>query len=77
MKHGAVTKFFTRKGLNATQISQKLDNVYKDYTSSYRTVAKRVAKFKYLERGFQGAARGNRASTAVIRMKTFKLWNPL
>ena len=77
MKHGAVTKFYSRKGLNATQISQKLDNVYKNYTSSYHTVAKRVAKFKYLERGFEDAARSDPASTAVIRMKTFKLWNPL
>ena len=31
---------FTRKGLNATEISKKLDNVYKDDAPSYRTVVK-------------------------------------
>ena len=35
-----VTKFFTREGLKATEISKELENVYKDDALSYHTVAK-------------------------------------
>ena len=65
IEHRAVIKFFTRKGLNATEISKELDNVYKDSTPSYRTVAKWVAEFKDPERGFEDAPRSGRPSTAV------------
>jgi transposase len=64
-EHRAVIKFFTRKGLNATEISKELDNVYKDSAPSYRTVAKWVAEFKNRERGFEDAPRSGRPSTAV------------
>jgi predicted DNA-binding transcriptional regulator len=65
IEHRAVIKFFTRKGLNATEISKELDNVYKDSAPSYRTVAKWVAEFKDPERGFEDAPRSDRPSTAV------------
>ena len=65
IEHRAVIKFFTRKGLNATEISKELDNVYKDSAPSYRTVAKWVAEFKDPERGFEDAPRSGRPSTAV------------
>ena len=63
IEHRAVIKFFTRKGLNAIEISKQLDNVYKDSAPSYRTVAKEVAEFKDPERGFEDAPRMGRPST--------------
>ena len=41
----AVIKFFTRKGLSATEITEELADVYGDSAPSYRTVAKWVAEF--------------------------------
>ena len=61
--HRAVIKFFTRKWLNAIEISKELDNAHKDSAPSYRTVAKLVAEFKDLERGFKDAPRMGRPST--------------
>ena len=66
IEHRAVIKFFTRKGLNATEIHKELDNVYKDSAPSYRTVAKWVAEFKDLEHGFEDAPRSGRPSTTTI-----------
>ena len=63
IEYRAVRKFFTRKGLNATEISKELDSVYKDDASSYRTVAKWVAEFKDPERGFEDSPRTGRPST--------------
>ena len=57
IEHRAVIKFFTQKGLNATEISKELDNVYKNSAPSYRTVAKWMAEFKNPERGFEDAPR--------------------
>jgi [histone H3]-lysine36 N-dimethyltransferase SETMAR len=65
IEHRAVIKFFTRKGLNATEISKELDNVYKDSAPSYRTVAKWVAEFKDPERGFEDSPRTGRPSTTT------------
>ena len=65
IEHRAVIKFFTRKGLNATDVNQELDNVYKDSAPSYRAVVKWVAEFKDPERGFEDAPRSGRPSTAV------------
>ena len=62
-EHLAVIKFFTRKGLNAIEINNELDNVYKDSAPSYRTVAKWVAEFKNPERGFEDAPRMGPSST--------------
>ena len=59
----AVIKFFTRKGLNTTEISKELDNVYKDSAPSYRTVAKWMAEFKNSERAFADAPRMGSPST--------------
>ena len=61
--HRAVIKFFTQKGLNTTEISKKLDNVYKDSAPSYCTVAKRVVEFKDPEHSFADAPRMDRPST--------------
>ena len=56
-EHRAVINFFTRKGLNTTEISKELDNVYKDSAPSYRNVAKWVAEFKNPEHAFEDASR--------------------
>ena len=63
IEHQAVSKFFPRKGLNTTEISKELDNVYKDSAPSYRTIAKWVAEFKDPERAFEDAPRMDRPST--------------
>ena len=65
IEHRAAIKFFTRKGLNAIEISKELENVYKDSAPSYRTrtVAKWVAEFKDPERTFEDAPRMGRPST--------------
>ena len=63
IEHRAVIKFFTWKGLNTTEISKELDNVYKDSALSYRTVDNWVAEFKDPERGFEDALRMGRPST--------------
>ena len=60
IEHQAVIKFFTRKGLNTTEISKELDNVYKDSAPSYRIVAKWVAELKDPERAFKDAPRMDR-----------------
>ena len=63
IEHLALIKFFTRKGLNAIEISKELDNVYKDSAPSYRTVAKWVAEFKDPERAFEDALPMSHPST--------------
>ena len=63
IEHRAVIKFFTRKGLNAMEISKELDNVYKDSAPSYRTVAKWLAEFNDPECVFKDAPRMGRPST--------------
>ena len=63
IEHRAVIKFFTRKGLNAIEISKELDNVYKDFAPSHRTVAEWVAEFKDSERASGDALRMGRPST--------------
>ena len=63
IEHRIVIKFFIRKGLNITEISKKLDNVYKDSAPSYRTVAKWVAEFNNPERTFEDAPRMGHPST--------------
>ena len=65
IEHRAVIKFFTWKGLNTTEISKGLDNVYKESASSYRTVAKWVAEFKNSERAFEDVPRMGRPSTII------------
>ena len=63
IEHRSVIKFFTWKGLNVTEISKELDNVCKNSAPSYRTVAKWVAIFMNLERGFEDAPRMGRPVT--------------
>ena len=66
IEHRAVIKFFTRKGSNAIEISNELDNVYKDSAPSYRTVVKWVAEFKDPERRFEDAPRMDHPSTFTV-----------
>ena len=63
IEHRPVIKLFTRKGLNAIEISKELQNVYKDSAPSYRTVAKWVAEFKDPELTFEDAPQMGRPST--------------
>ena len=63
IEHRAVIKFFTRKGLNTTEISKELDNVYKYSAPWYRTVAKWVAEFRNPERASEEALRMGRPTT--------------
>ena len=66
LEHRVVIKFFTRKGLNATEIKKELDDVYMDSAPSYRTVAKWVAEFKDPERDFEDAPRNGRPPTTTV-----------
>ena len=63
IEHRTAIKFFTRKWLNATEISKELGNVYKDAVPSYRTVAKWVAELRNPERAFEDAPRMGHPST--------------
>ena len=66
IRHRAVMKFFTRKGLNTTEISKELDNVYKDSAPPYCIVAKWVAEFKDPEHAFEDESRMGRLSTITV-----------
>ena len=50
-------KFFTRKGLNAIEISKDLDSVYKDDAQSYAPSPNGFAEFTDSERGFEDSPR--------------------
>ena len=63
IEHRAVIKFFTWKGVNTTEISKELDNVYQDSAPSYRTVTNWLVEFNNPEHGFQDALRMGRPST--------------
>ena len=63
IEHRAVTKFFTRKSLNANEISKELDNVYQDSAPSYRAIANWVVALKNPERAFEDTPRMGRLST--------------
>ena len=60
-----VIKLFARKGLNATEITKELADVYGDSASSHRTVAKWIAGFKDTPRGFEDTSQSDRASIAL------------
>ena len=67
IEHRTVIKFFIRKGLNITEISKELNNVYKDSGPSCRTVANWVAEFNNPEHAFEDPPRmGHRPSTITI-----------
>ena len=66
IEYPSVIKFFTRKDLNTTEISKKLDNVYKDDAPSYRTVVKWITEFKESTRAFEDSPRTDRLSTITI-----------
>ena len=56
IEYRPVTKFFTRKGLNATEIRKELDSVYNDDAPSYRTFPKWVAECKEPGRAFEDSS---------------------
>ena len=61
-----IIKFFTRKGLNATEITNKLKEIYNDSAPPYRTVAKWMAEFKDdPTRDFEDVPRSDRPPTAT------------
>ena len=68
--HRAVVKFFTRKGLNTTEISKELENVYKNFAPSYRTIANWVAEFNNPEHGFEDAPRMGRPSHYTTKYRS-------
>ena len=63
IEYQPVIKFFTRKGLNATEISKELDSVSKDDALSYRIVTKCLAQFKHPQRVFEDSPRTGPTST--------------
>ena len=67
IEYRAVIKFFTRKGLNAAEFSKELEDVYKDFAPSYRSVTKWVAEFMNPERAFEDASRIGRPSTITTQ----------
>ena len=66
IEHRTVIKFFTRKEMNATKICKELDNVYKDSSPSYHTVAKWMAEFKDTKRAFKDVPRMGSPFTSII-----------
>ena len=65
IEHRVVIKFFTQKGLHATENSKELNNVCKDSPPSYRTVAEWMAEFKDPEHAFEDAPRMGCPSTII------------
>ena len=65
IEYRPVVKFCTRKGFNATEISKKLDSIYKDDAASYRTVAGCVVEFNKSKRAFEDSSRTGRPSTST------------
>ena len=63
IEHRTVIKFSIWKGLNTTEISKELDNVYQDFAPSYCTVTKWVPEFKDSERGLEDAPQVGRSLT--------------
>ena len=66
IQYRGVIKFFTRRSQNATEISKKLNNIYKDDAPSYPTVTKWVAEFKEAKHVFEDSPRTARPSTITI-----------
>ena len=72
IEHRVVMKFFIQKGLNTTEISKELDNVYKDRVPSNCAVANWLAEFNNPEHGFEDAPR---MVTITLHNKTSKPYN--
>jgi hypothetical protein len=65
IEHRAVIKFFSRKELNAAEITKELVDVYQDSALAYRTVAKWVNELKNPTRDFEDAPRTGRPPTTT------------
>jgi len=66
IEYRTIIKFFTLKGLNATEITEELKEVYDESAPAYSTVAKWVAEFKDdPTRDFKDAPRSGRPSTTT------------
>ena len=72
VEHQPVIRFFTRKGLNAFEISKELQNVYKDSARSYCTVAKWVTQFNDPEHGFEDAPRMGRFPSTITTQQNIE-----
>ena len=60
-----IIKLCTRKGLNETEITKELADVYGSSAPSYCIVAKWVAEFKDSTRAFEDAPQSGRPTTAL------------
>ena len=63
IEYQAIINFFTRQGLNATEINEELDSIYKGDAPFYHTVAKRLAECKESERAFEDSSQTGRPSS--------------
>ena len=70
IEHQPVIKFFTRIGVNVTEISKELDSIDKDDAPFYRTVTKWFAEFKDPERAFEHSLRTGSTSTITTNQNT-------
>ena len=59
-------KFSTWKGMNTTEISKELHNVYKNSAPLYRIVGKWLAQFNHPERHFEDTPRMDHPSTITV-----------
>ena len=64
-EYRVVIKFFSRKGLNVTELTKELPDVYDDSNVSYHTVAKLTTEFNDLTQGFEDAPRSTRPPITV------------
>ena len=64
-EYRAMIKFFTRKGLNATEITKELVDVYGSSASTYHTVAKWIAEFNDPTRALEDVLRSDKPPTAL------------
>ena len=72
IEHRAVIKFFIWKGLNAIEISKELDNVYKNFAPSYRTVTKWVTEFNDPAGALEDAPRMGRLPSTITANKNIE-----
>ena len=60
IEYRAVNKFFTWKGMSATEITKELTDVYGHSAPSYSTVAKWIVEFNDPTRAFEAVPRSGR-----------------
>ena len=65
-EYRAVIKFFTRKELSATEITEQSANVYSHSARSCGTIAKWIVEFTDLTGPFEDAPRSDQPTTPAI-----------